>query len=90
MRSGRRDGSLGVVSVQEPVRVVLEIRRTRRTISRELAVDGAPARGFYGWLELIDDLERASGPQSPDAGSCPEPNQKDDEAPEAWAAWQRA
>jgi hypothetical protein len=51
---------LGVVSVPEPVRVVLEIQRTRRTISGQVAVDGAQASGFYGWLELIDELERAS------------------------------
>ena len=51
----------------QPVRVVLEIERQQSTISGQLAVNGAPARGFFGWLELIDRLERAiasSGTQS--------------------------
>jgi hypothetical protein len=56
------------VSLQEPVRVILEIRRTQATISGQLAVDGAPASGFYGWLELIDELDRGSGPQQLDLG----------------------
>ena len=49
------------MSVQKPVRVALEINRTRSTISGQLAVDGAPASGFYGWLELLDQLGRAVG-----------------------------
>jgi len=40
--------------------VVLEIERGRHTIRGRVAIDGAPASGFYGWLELIDELERAS------------------------------
>ncbi len=51
---------LGVVSIQEPVRVVLEIQRTTRTIHGQIAVDGAAPSGFFGWLELIDELERAA------------------------------
>jgi hypothetical protein len=62
------------VSLQEPVRVVLEIRRTHRTITGQLAVDGAPASGFYGWLELIDELGRASDPPSSDTRPCPDSN----------------
>jgi hypothetical protein len=60
------------------VRVVLEIRRTRRTISGSLAVDGAPANGFYGWLELIDELERAADPPSSEARRCVD-TERDDE-----------
>ena len=53
--------------------MVLEIRRTRPTVSGQLALDGAPASGFHGWLELIDELERAAHPPSPDADCCPDP-----------------
>jgi hypothetical protein len=28
----------------------------------QLAVDGAPASAFYGWLGLIDELRRAATP----------------------------
>lgn len=61
MREGDRAGKLVTVIVQKPVRVALEINRTRSTISGQLAVDGAPAHGFYGWLELLDQLGRAVG-----------------------------
>ena len=63
---------------QEPVRVVLEIRRTRPTVSGQLAVDGAPASGFYGWLELIDELERAAHLPSRDASCCSDPDEGDE------------
>jgi len=53
-------GTIADVSAPEPVRVMLEIERGQRTISGWVAIDGAPASGFYGWLELIDQLERAS------------------------------
>lgn len=42
------------------VRVVLEIETAAGTISGQLAIEDAPARSFYGWLELIDRLERAT------------------------------
>ncbi len=42
-----------------PVQVVVELERTGSTISGQMAVAGAPATGFIGWLELIDHLERA-------------------------------
>lgn len=58
--------------------MVLEIRRTQATVSGRLAVDGAPASGFYGWLELIDELDRAWVPQSLEEGSCPEPVRGDE------------
>jgi hypothetical protein len=48
------------MTFQHPVRVVLDIDRAERTISGRLAVDGAPASGFYGWLELIDELGRVA------------------------------
>jgi hypothetical protein len=39
---------------------VLEIETAAGTISGQLAIEDAPARSFYGWLELIDRLERAT------------------------------
>ena len=48
------------VGASDPVRVVVDIRRTEDTISGELAVRGAPASSFFGWLELIDLLRRAA------------------------------
>jgi hypothetical protein len=51
----------------EPVHVVLEIERSSDTISGRLAVgSGAPSR-FYGWLELIDRLERSVNPPGAEA-----------------------
>jgi hypothetical protein len=60
------------VSAQWPVRVVLDVTQETGTISGRLAVDGAPASLFYGWLELIDALERV-------AGSAPDPSEAIDE-----------
>ena len=47
------------MSKPEPVRVVLELEHDERTISGRIAIDDKPGREFYGWLELIDRLERA-------------------------------
>jgi hypothetical protein len=47
------------VSDPNPVRVVLEIEHEEGTISGRVAVAGVQASAFYGWLELIDQLERA-------------------------------
>jgi hypothetical protein len=46
--------------------VVLDIERDEGTISGELAVEGTPSKAFFGWLELIDWLERAAE-RSPDS-----------------------
>jgi hypothetical protein len=40
--------------------VLIEIRRTGDTIAGQIGVEGAPATDFFGWLELIDRLERAA------------------------------
>lgn len=53
----------------KPVRVVVEIEASADTISGRMSVGGAPASQFYGWLELIDRLERAAaGRPSPGGG----------------------
>jgi hypothetical protein len=49
------------VSNPEPVRVVLELERNEQTISGRIGVDNVPTDDFYGWLELIGRLQRATG-----------------------------
>ena len=51
------------VAASQPVRVMVEIDNGAETISGLIAVEGAPAGTFYGWLELIDRLERATSPR---------------------------
>jgi hypothetical protein len=51
------------------VRALVEIERNHRTISGQVTINEAPATEFYGWLELIDALERASRPR----GVCAKP-----------------
>ncbi len=43
------------------VHVTVEIERTAATVSGQTAVEHAAAVEFYGWLELIDQLEGALG-----------------------------
>jgi hypothetical protein len=43
-----------------PVQVVVELERTGSTITGHVTVAGAPPTEFFGWLELIDRLERAA------------------------------
>ena len=57
------------MNTREPVRVVLELEHDERTISGRIAVNDDPERDFYGWLELIHKLERATGSESPHDGS---------------------
>jgi hypothetical protein len=42
------------------VRVVVLIERIERTVTGAVIVEGAPATGFHGWLQLIDKLDRAA------------------------------
>jgi hypothetical protein len=53
------------------IRVVLDIERDERTISGELAVEGTPSKAFFGWLELIDWLERAADQRGPNSRAVP-------------------
>jgi hypothetical protein len=45
---------------EQSVRVMLEIQHTGNTVSGRVAVEGSSPTDFFGWLELIDRLERAS------------------------------
>jgi hypothetical protein len=47
---------------------VLELEHDERTISGRIAVSDNPERNFYGWLELIRQLQRATDSDSPDKG----------------------
>jgi hypothetical protein len=47
---------------------MLELHHDERTISGRIAVDDNPPRSFYGWLELIDRLERAKDGGLPHKG----------------------
>jgi hypothetical protein len=49
------------VTSSEPVRVVLELTDSEHTISGRITVDDTPRGDFYGWLELIGRLQRATG-----------------------------
>jgi hypothetical protein len=50
------------VQVQVQVQVQLEIRWAAGTIRGRLAVEGDRPSDFYGWLELINALERTVNP----------------------------
>jgi hypothetical protein len=53
------------MNTREPVRVVLELEHDEPTISGSIAVNDNPEHGFYGWLELIHKLQRATDTESP-------------------------
>jgi hypothetical protein len=52
---------------EPPVRVLVEIQTTGKTVAGQVAVEGASASGFFGWLELIDRLEQAAEGGPPDS-----------------------
>jgi hypothetical protein len=58
----RRGHEADDAPVSTPPRVcaVIEIERDKGTISGHIAIDDGPAKGFFGWLELIDTLEGAT------------------------------
>ncbi|HLY48312.1 MAG TPA: hypothetical protein VKR21_03880 [Solirubrobacteraceae bacterium] len=47
--------------VEGPVEVVLEMEPTGSTIRGRIWIANEPPAGFFGWLELIDRLDRAAG-----------------------------
>jgi hypothetical protein len=51
-------------------RVEVELEQSDGTISGLIAVDGGPPATFFGWLDLIDRLERAGATSS---GELPAP-----------------
>jgi hypothetical protein len=65
MRGGGWERDARPMNTAERIRAVIEIERGEQTISGQVATDDAPAREFFGWLELIDLLERATWPPTP-------------------------
>jgi hypothetical protein len=47
------------MSASKRVRVAVELERSGTTIRGQLMVEDAAEVEFFGWLELIDRLERA-------------------------------
>lgn len=45
---------------ERPVQVLIEIRPTDGRTRGESSVESTPATDLFGWLELIDRLERAA------------------------------
>jgi hypothetical protein len=41
------------------VEVIVQIGRSDETVSGQVTAPGAPGAEFFGWLELMDRLERA-------------------------------
>jgi hypothetical protein len=59
----------------ESVRVTIEFQPTIETISGSVGPEGAAASPFYGWLELIDRLERlVTVPRSASPSASPSPS----------------
>lgn len=65
MRVGADLISLRPMSDRLSTRVIVDIERGASTVSGQITLcDGGP-NDFFGWLELIDGLERAARRQAP-------------------------
>jgi hypothetical protein len=62
MRERSTTAILCPLRLPKRVRVTLELQRSGATISGQLSVERTAAIEFFGWLQLIDELERAAGP----------------------------
>jgi hypothetical protein len=75
--------SFDVVVTGSRVRVTVEIERAAATVSGQTCIEHCAAVQFYGWLELIDQLEGAldqptiSGQQEKSA-AAPDRKEPDD------------
>jgi hypothetical protein len=72
MRVREPSSMLGPVDTNERVRVVVELQPVADTIRGQIVVEDAPAIDFFGWLELIDRLQRAASAATP--GPAEDPN----------------
>jgi hypothetical protein len=52
-------GTLVAMSTSKPLQVVVDLEQTDETVKGHITVAGAPTTAFFGWLELIDRLDRA-------------------------------
>ncbi len=56
---GRSGVTLIAMSLSEPLQVVVDLEQTDETVKGQITVAGAATTAFFGWLELIDRLDRA-------------------------------
>jgi hypothetical protein len=47
------------VSNTEPLQVVVDLEQAADTVKGHITIAGAASTAFFGWLELIDRLDRA-------------------------------
>jgi hypothetical protein len=47
------------MSRSEPLQVVVDLEQTEETVKGQITIAGAASTAFFGWLELIDRLDRA-------------------------------
>ena len=47
------------MALDSPVQVVLDLERSAQTITGQITIVGAGTTSFFGWLELIDQLDHA-------------------------------
>jgi hypothetical protein len=47
------------MSPSEPLHVVVDLEQTDETVKGHITFAGAATTEFFGWLELIDRLDRA-------------------------------
>jgi hypothetical protein len=47
------------MSPRQPLQVVVDLEQTDETVKGRITVAGAASTEFFGWLELIDRLDRA-------------------------------
>jgi hypothetical protein len=47
------------MSPRQPLQVVVDLEQTDETVKGHITVAGAASTEFFGWLELIDRLDRA-------------------------------
>jgi hypothetical protein len=47
------------MSHRQPLQVVVDLEQTDETVKGRITVAGAASTEFFGWLELIDRLDRA-------------------------------
>lgn len=59
MRACAGPVTLAAMSLDSSVKVVIDLERCAETICGEITVAGRDTTEFFGWLELIDRLERA-------------------------------
>jgi hypothetical protein len=58
--------TLAVMGIESAIEVVVEIEYTSETICGQIRIADRSPTTFFGWLELIDQLERAATGRPPE------------------------